>query len=320
MKFQGLYRAAHQAVKGLDLGPGGAFHGPDVLHDQLRGHIPGRHHTIDHALAADQLRQGPAVDLGHHLAPLRLPGGAQGHEDISFVDTRQGHEGVRLLDALLRQQLAVGAVALNDQGPGQLFADLGAAGLVLVDDLHAHAHVQQLVRQIVAHFTGAHDHHRGCLLPENAQVLEEGGQLIRCGGDVDLVPAFQLEIAGGNGGLPLPGHGADQHSGPGVFIDVQQLYAVQGRILRQAVLHQLQPPLGEGLQLHSRREPQNAGDLVGRRLLRVDGHGEPQFPPHEPQLRLILRVPNAGDGVGHAQLLRHQAGQNIDLVAGGGGD
>ena len=59
---------------------------------------------------------------------------------------------------------------------------------------------------------------------------------------------------------------------------------------------------------------------MGRGLFRVDGHGKPQLSPHEPQLRLILRVADAGDGMGHAQLLRHQAGKNVDLVAGGGGD
>ena len=59
---------------------------------------------------------------------------------------------------------------------------------------------------------------------------------------------------------------------------------------------------------------------MGRCLLWIDGHGEAQLAPHEAELRLVLRVANAGDGVGHAQLFRHQAGQNIDLVTGGGGD
>ena len=144
-----------------------------------------------------------------------------------------------MVDALFRQQLAVGAVSHNDQRPGQLLAHLGTAGLVLVDNLHAHAHVQQLVRQIVAHFTGTHDHYRRRLLSENAQILEECGQMLRCGGDIDLVSSLELKITGGNGGLSLPGHGADQNSGPGVPINVQQPHAVQSRPLRQAVFHQL---------------------------------------------------------------------------------
>ena len=320
MEFQRFHRAAHQPVQGLDPGTGGAFHGPDILDNQLRGHIPHGHHAVDHPLAADQLRQRAAVDLGHHLALLRLAGGAHGHEDVGLVDARQGHEGVRLLNALLRQQFAVGAVSLDHQRPRQLLADLSAAGLVLVDDLHAHAHVQQLVCQIVAHLAGSHDHHRGSLFPEHPQILEKRRQLIRRGGDIDLIPGFQPEIAGGNGGLPFPGHRADQHPRPGVFVKIQQLHAVQRRPFRQAVLHQFQPPLGEGFQLHGRREPQHAGDLMGRGLFRVDGHGKAQLSPHEPQLRLIFRVADAGDGMGHPQLLCHQTGKNVDLVAGGGGD
>ena len=144
-----------------------------------------------------------------------------------------------MVDALFRQQLAVGAVSHNDQRPGQLLAHLGTAGLVLVDNLHAHAHVHQLVRQIVAHFAGTHDHNRGRLLSENTQILEKRGQVVRRGGDIDLVSGLQLKITGGNGGLPLPGHGTDQNSGPGVPINVQQPHAVQSRPLRQAVFHQL---------------------------------------------------------------------------------
>ena len=143
-----------------------------------------------------------------------------------------------MVDALFRQQLAVGAVSHNDQRPGQLLAHLGAAGLALIDDLHAHAHVQQLVRQIVAHFTGTHDHYRRRLLSENAQILEKRGQMLRCGGDIDLVSSLELKITGGNGGLSLPGHGADQNSGPGIPVNVQQPHAVQSRPLRQAVFHQ----------------------------------------------------------------------------------
>ena len=144
-----------------------------------------------------------------------------------------------MVDALFRQQLAVCAVSHNEQRPGQLLAHLGTAGLVLVDNLHAHAHVQQFVRQIVAHFAGTHDHNRRRLLSENAQILEECGQMLRRSGDINLVSGLQLKITGGNGGLSLPGHGADQNSGPGVPINVQQPHAVQSRPLRQAVFHQL---------------------------------------------------------------------------------
>ena len=151
-------------------------------------------------------------------------------------------------------------------------------------------------------------------------MLEELGELIRRGGKIDLVTAPKLELTGGDDGLSLPGNGADQHPDPDVPVQVAEPQAVQSGILGQAVLHQLQPALGEGLQLHGRRKPQHAGDLPGGGLFRVNGHGEAQFLPHEAKLRLILRIADTGDGVPHAQLLRHQARQNIQFVAGDRGD
>ena len=308
-------------MKGLHRGGGGALHGPDVLQDQLCGHRPGGDHTVDHPRVGHQVHQGFPVDFRHHLAAVpRLLGGAHGHEDIGLVHTGDGHEGVGLLDALLLEQLAVGAVAHDHQGPGQLLAHLDAPLLILVDDPHGHPHLQQLGGQVIADLAGAHDHHGGRPVPEHAQVAEELLQLPGRGGEVDLVPRLQLKVAGGNDGLPLAGHGADQHPHLDVLIQIRKAHAAKGGFLRQPVFHQLQPALGERLHLHGRGEPQHPGDLPGRRLFRGDGHTEAQLVPHEAQLLLVLRVPHPGDGVLHTQLLGHQAGQNIDLVIGDGGD
>ena len=93
-----------------------------------------------------------------------------------------------------------------------------------------------------------------------------------------------------------------------------------GRVLRHPVLHQLQPPLGEGLQLHGGGEPQHTGDLTGRCRLRIDGHGQPQLTAHKPQLAAVFRAADTGDGVLHTHFLRHKAREDINLVAGGSGD
>ena len=61
-------------------------------------------------------------------------------------------------------------------------------------------------------------------------------------------------------------------------------------MLRHPVLHQLQPPLGEGLQLHGGGEPQHTGNLTGRCRLRIDGHGQPQLTAHKPQLAAVFRA------------------------------
>ena len=149
---------------------------------------------------------------------------------------------------------------------------------------------------------------------------EKLGQLVRGGGEVDLVAGLENKVAGGNDGLPFSADGADQHPDPQAFIKIHQPHAVESGVLRYAVLHQLQPPFGEGLHLHGRRKAEHPGDLPGSGPLRVDGHGESQLLPHKAQLLLILRVADAGDGVRNPHLLGHKAGQNVDLIAGGGGD
>ena len=151
-------------------------------------------------------------------------------------------------------------------------------------------------------------------------MAEEHLQLLGRGGQVDLIPGLQLEVAGGDDGLLAPSHGADQHPDPDGLIEVAEPHPVEGGVGRQSVFHQLQAALGEGLQLHGRGEPQHTGDLPGGGLLRIDGHSEAQLLPHEAELYLVIRVADAGDGVLHPQLFGNQAGQNVDLVAGGGGD
>ena len=61
-------------------------------------------------------------------------------------------------DALLAQQLAVGAVAVDDQHAGELFAHVLAAGGVAVDDGHPLLDVLQFLDEVVGHPAGADDH------------------------------------------------------------------------------------------------------------------------------------------------------------------
>ena len=151
-------------------------------------------------------------------------------------------------------------------------------------------------------------------------MAEELLQLGRRGGQVDLVAGLQFKVAGGDDGLPLAGHGADQHPHPQVPVEVGKAHAVQLAALPDTILHQLHAALGEGLQLDGVGEAQHTGDLAGGGLLRIDDHGKAQILPHEAQLLFILRVADTGDGMAHAQLLGHQARHNVDLIAGGGGD
>ncbi len=149
---------------------------------------------------------------------------------------------------------------------------------------------------------------------------EELGQLVRGGGEVDFIPRPEDEVTGGDDGPALPGHGADQHPDPDVPVQVRQGQAVQGGVGGEAVFHQLQPPLGKGLHLHGGGEAEHPGNLPGGGPLGVDGHGEAQLVPHKAELLFILGVADAGDGVLGPQLPGHQAGEDVQLVAGGGGD
>lgn len=145
--------------------------------------------------------------------------------------------------------------------PGQPLAHIHAALLVPVDDLHGHAHLQKLLGKIIAHLAGAHDHDGGRLAPEHAQMAEELLQLGGRRGQVDLVAGFQFKVAGGDDGLPLAGHGADQHPHPQVPVEVGKTHAVQLAALPDAILHQLHAALGKGLQLDGIGKTQYAGDL-----------------------------------------------------------
>ena len=131
---------------------------------------------------------------------------------------------------------------------------------------------------------------------------------------------MEFKVTGGDDGLSLAGHGADQHAYPQIPVQVGKAHPVEHAALRDPILHQLHAALGKGLQLDGIGKTQYAGDLAGRGLFRVDDHGKTQILPHEAQLLFILRVTDPGDGVAHAQLLGHQARHNVDLVAGGGGD
>ena len=103
-------------------------------------------------------------------------------------------------------------------------------------------------------------------------------------------------------------------------VQVRQLQAHQRVVVGQAVLDQLKPLAAELLTLDGRRETQHAGDLTRRGFFRVDEHRQTKVIAHKAQLLFIFRVADAGDGMGHAQLLCHQTGKNVDLITGRCGD
>ena len=66
------------------------------------------------------------------------------------------------------------------------------------------------------------------------------------------------------------------------------------------------------------REAEVSGDLPRGLALGVHDHGKAQFLAHHMKLPRVLRVAHARNGIFRAELLRHDAAQDIELVGGRG--
>ena len=301
------------------LGLKAVLHGADVHSDGLRRDGRRGNNAVHHALGGRQLGKGVAVDLGHNLAGVHL-GGVHGQDDIRLVQAGQRHKGVHVGDAFLAQQLGVGTVAVDDQHTGEFFAHLLAASGVAVNNGHALLDVLQFLDEVVGHPACTDDHHVVGLCFEEVQLAEEGFQVEGRGRQVNLIPRLQGGRAGGDDGLVAAGDSADQNFYTDVAVEIGQLQAHQRVVVGQAVLNQLEPLAAELLALDGRGKAQHAGDFPRGGLLRVDDHRQAQFVAHKVQLLFVLRVADTRDGVLGAQFFGDQAGQNVDLVAGRGGD
>ena len=107
------------------------------------------------------------------------------------------------------------AVAVDDGGVGQCVAQLQAALLLLLDDLHCIAHVGQQFCQIIGGLAAAQDHNFAGTLLQNAQHPQELFDLLRGGGDADAVAALELKAAVGDVHVLPSLDGADKDFGLG---------------------------------------------------------------------------------------------------------
>ncbi|MPM98779.1 hypothetical protein SDC9_145969 [bioreactor metagenome] len=135
------------------------MHRQNILQNQLRGDGAGGYHAADQPRARHQIHQRLTVDFRDDLAVRVLPGHAEGHQDIGLVHAGDGYEAVRLVQPLFPQQIAVRAVAGDNQRTGQQLAHVGGAIRILLDDFNGHPHLQKLRAQIIAQLAGSHDHH-----------------------------------------------------------------------------------------------------------------------------------------------------------------
>ena len=107
---------------------------------------------------------------------------------------------------------------------------------------------------------------------------------------------------------------ADQDLCPCDAGQLHQCPARQRRIRRKLEFQQLDLAAEEGVGLDSRRNAQRPRHLRRADQLRIDGQAQPQIVGNERQLPRVFRVPDAGNGVLRADLLRNEAAQQIQLV------
>ncbi len=305
-------------IQRLDIAVDGLLHGPDIADDSLRCDIFGVNDAAQ-IQTVDHIPEGDAVDLGDGLC-LGHPAGIQGQQNIFLIDAGEGHHRLGPLDALLPQQLLVGAVAVDDdrfwQQNGQLLAPLPLD----LDDLHINAHAQKLLCQIIRGLSPADKHGVAHPVGLEADVLQKLFAHRAGGGKGQDIPRPDDIIAPGNGDLPVPLGGTDQDIGRDALAQRDQVHAVQHIALRHLELDQIGLSVGEGVDLQRGGQVEDAGDLCRRLHLRIDDHGQAQLFPQIAGLLAVIGGAHPGDGGAVAHLLGHGAAQQIQLVRFGDGD
>ena len=96
---------------------------------------------------------------------------------------------------------------------------------------------------------------------------------------------------------------------------IDELHAVQHAFFGQLRGDQLHAPAREQLHVHGSREAQHARDLLRRLPVGVDRHGKPQIVLQHIHMLGVRGVSDARDRVLRADLVRHQAGKEVQFVA-----
>ena len=141
------------------------------------------------------------------------------------------------------------------------------------------------------------------------------------GGDEDPIPLPEDEITLRGDGGSAAQYRTDQHPAVDNAVHVAQRHVAQLAGLINAQLHDLHPPLGEGIPLQKARILQKIRNFLGGLLLRVDGHGQTEHILHGVDLLGILRIPDSGNGVQVGiQIVGSGAAQQVNLVRIRGGN
>ena len=132
---------AVQLMQGLHVGAHRVLHRAGVLADQLGGGLLGANHLADRHAGNDFLKVH-TVDLGEQLR-TRMTAGVQRKQDVLLVHAGERRKRLAGRQTLLVEQVAVGAVAVDDGRVREHFGQCFAAFKFVFDNLDCNAGIQQ---------------------------------------------------------------------------------------------------------------------------------------------------------------------------------
>ena len=317
-EFRRLDPVVEQLVEGFNVGADGVLQGADVGNDGFRRDEAGVDDAAQIQLG-DDVAEGNAVELGDGLGPGD-PAGVKGHEDVFLVDAREGNEGIGAGDALLLQELLVGAVAVQNGGLRKQFAEFGAALGALFDDFDVDAHLQKLTGQVIAGSAAADDHRTADLMGGHADAAEEAARILGRNQHRYLIALAQHGAAAGDAEVMAALQSAEQRAALQILGGLRHGLFVQAVSLGNAEFDQLRRALGKGVDIQGRGQTQKTRDLRGGFQIGIDDHAQTQLLAQEAALHGVVRVADAGDGGAVAGFFGQGAAQQVQLIRAGDRD
>ena len=223
-------------------------------------------------------------------------------------------------NALGFQQVMVGAVALNDGGLRQLFGKRQAFVFVLLHNGDVRADVGKRPGKIQGDAAAAEDAHAADRRHGPPHRAQHARRLRGRADDVHAVARLRDERAVRHDDLLAALGGAEQDAVGRFAVEFDQRLAHKavGRLgLEADHFHQ---PARKRFYAEGVRHAQDARDLLRGGMLGVDDHIKPDLAAQNGRVAEILRVAHARHGVLCAQLLCHQAADQVHLVVFRNGD
>ena len=325
--LQRLGHAAAQAVHRLHVAL------PDIGEQFAEHGLRGRQRDVD-LRAVHQVGIAAPVDQRQHAARAQALGQQAGH-DVVLVVAGEREEQVDALDALVFQQVLVGAVAVQHQHAArQLGGQLHAAGVVALQhlDLVGAAGLDQLPGEPQADPPATRDHdalHAALVRPVVAvQRRQHQGQVLACRQHEDLVARFDQRLAVADdeavGLVVEPAVDADDaHVGPGhAFAQPGDAVAHQRCARHRAHRHQAGQPVGEFAHLQRLGVLDQLADVARERFLGADHAVDGEAVLAEQRAAFLVGAgAHARDARRDAEhLVGDLAADQVGLVLGGAGD